>query len=304
MTSTRKISLTAGVLYLLTFVSIPTLFLYNAVRGANYIVGSGPDTSVYVGSVLEIIVALAGIGTAVALYPVVKRQNEGVALGFVAVRTLEAGAIFAGVFTLLAIVILAAGRSRRDGAGHRPDAGRPARLDVHPQPEPASGRERTAARLAALPVAPGAAGPPRAGLHRSGPARHLHHGHAVRRQRVRLRDVGALGAPDRGVGVLAGRLPRRQGVQGGRSATARLRARSIRRAGLTHRRPGASCGPRRDGRRAAGHADAALRPRPERRERPKTAEAGGDGNHPRPRPRPHPTQPTRRRTSCLPWDSP
>jgi hypothetical protein len=112
MDSTRKISLTAGLFYLLTFVSVPTLFLYNAVRGANYVVGSGPDTSVYVGSVLEIIVALAGIGTAVALFPVVKRQNEGVALGFVATRTLEAGAIFAGVFTLLAIVSL-----RQSGAG-------------------------------------------------------------------------------------------------------------------------------------------------------------------------------------------
>ena len=112
MTSTRKISLAAGLLYLLTFVSVPTLFLYSAVRGANYIVGSGPDTSVYIGSVLEIIVALAGIGTAVALYPVVKRQNEGVALGFVATRTLEAGAIFAGVFVLLAIVTL-----RQAGAG-------------------------------------------------------------------------------------------------------------------------------------------------------------------------------------------
>ncbi len=112
VTRPRRIALVAGVFYLLTFVSIPTLFLYNAVRGANYIVGSGPDTSVYVGSVLEIIVALAGIGTAVALYPVVKRQNEGVALGFVATRTLEAGAIFAGVFTLLAIVTL-----RQSGAG-------------------------------------------------------------------------------------------------------------------------------------------------------------------------------------------
>jgi hypothetical protein len=112
MTSTRKVSLVAGLLYLLTFVSIPTLFLYNAVRGANYIVGSGPDTSVFVGGVLEIIVALACIGTAVALFPVVKRQNEGVALGFVAVRTVEAGAIFAGVFTLLAVVTL-----RQAGAG-------------------------------------------------------------------------------------------------------------------------------------------------------------------------------------------
>ena len=112
MTSTRKISLTAGLLYLLTFVSVPILYLYGPVREVGYIVGPGPDTRVFVGAVLEIIVALAGIGTAVALYPVVKRQNEGVALGFVAVRTLEAGAIFAGVFTLLAVVTL-----RQVGAG-------------------------------------------------------------------------------------------------------------------------------------------------------------------------------------------
>ena len=112
MTSTRKISLTAGLLYLITFVSIPTLFLYTQVRGANYILGPGPDTRVYIGVILEMIVALAGIGTAVALYPVVKRQNEGVALGFVGTRTLEAAMIFVGAFSLLAVVTL-----RQAGAG-------------------------------------------------------------------------------------------------------------------------------------------------------------------------------------------
>ena len=117
MTSTRKISLTAGVFYLLTFVSIPILYLYGPVREAGYIVGPGPDTRVFVGAVLEMIVALAGIGTAVALYPVVKRQNEGVALGFVATRTLEAGAIFAGVVALMADRDVAAGRSRSRCAG-------------------------------------------------------------------------------------------------------------------------------------------------------------------------------------------
>ena len=58
----------------------------------------------FIGVILEMIVALAGIGTAVALYPVVKRQNEGVALGFVGARTLEAATIFAGVVTLMAVV--------------------------------------------------------------------------------------------------------------------------------------------------------------------------------------------------------
>jgi hypothetical protein len=106
MDSLRKTALVAGVLYLLTFVSIPTLALYGAVHEPNYILGSGPDTALILGGVLEIIVALACIGTAVALYPVVKRQNEGVALGFVGARVLEAATIFAGVVSLLTIVTL------------------------------------------------------------------------------------------------------------------------------------------------------------------------------------------------------
>src|SRR5437588_9291289 len=95
MDSLRKTALVAGVLYLLTFVSIPTLALYGPVHDPNYIVGSGPDTGVILGGILEMIVALASIGTAVALYPVLKRQNEGVALGFVGSRVLEAGTIYA-----------------------------------------------------------------------------------------------------------------------------------------------------------------------------------------------------------------
>ena len=112
MTSLRKTSLTAGVLYLITFVSIPTLSLYSPVKEFNYIVGSGADTQVLVSGLLEIIVALAGIGTAVTLYPVLKRQNQGVALGLVSIRTLEAATIFAGVVSLLSIVTL-----RQAGAG-------------------------------------------------------------------------------------------------------------------------------------------------------------------------------------------
>ena len=106
MTSLRKTSLTAGILYLITFVSIPTLALYASALAPGYVAGPGPDTPVLIGGVLEIIVALAGIGTALALYPVLRRQNEGVALGFVAARTLEGATIFAGVVALLAVVTL------------------------------------------------------------------------------------------------------------------------------------------------------------------------------------------------------
>lgn len=110
--SHRKYSMAAGVFYILTFVSIPTLSLYMSVHSPNYILGPGPDTPVFIGGLLELIVALTGIGTAVALYPVLKRQNQGLALGLVACRTLEASTIFAGVAFLLSVVTL-----RQTGAG-------------------------------------------------------------------------------------------------------------------------------------------------------------------------------------------
>ncbi|MCW5863650.1 MAG: DUF4386 domain-containing protein [Anaerolineae bacterium] len=110
--SSRKFALAGGIFYLLTFVSIPTAVLYKAVRDPNYIAGPGPDNGIIFGGILEIIVALACIGTAVALYPVVRRQSEAYALGFVGARILEAGTIFAGVVSLMTMVSL-----RQSGAG-------------------------------------------------------------------------------------------------------------------------------------------------------------------------------------------
>lgn len=117
MVSSRRVSLVAGLLYLLTFVSIPTLALYGPVHDPSYIVGSGPDTAIIVGGLSEIIVAVAGIGTAVVLFPVLRRQNESAALGLVASRVLEASTMFVGVAFLLAIVTL-----RQAGAGAGADA--------------------------------------------------------------------------------------------------------------------------------------------------------------------------------------
>jgi hypothetical protein len=100
------------VFYLITFASIPTFILYSAVKSAHYIVSSGPDTSTGIGGILEMIVGLAGIGTALALYPVLRRQGHSRALGFVASRTVECTCIFAGVAIMLSLVTL-----RQSGAG-------------------------------------------------------------------------------------------------------------------------------------------------------------------------------------------
>ncbi len=99
MSSTRKTALVAGVFYLITFVSIPTLALYGPVKNhQDWILGSGGHTAVLVGGFLEVIVALAGIGTAVHAVPGDQEPERGrLALGFVAARVLEAGMIFTGV---------------------------------------------------------------------------------------------------------------------------------------------------------------------------------------------------------------
>ena len=112
MTPLRKYSLAAGIFYLLTFVSIPTLAIYRSVRAPGFVTGPGPDTPVIIGVVLEMIVALTGIGTAVALYPVVRRQGQARAVGLVASRTLEAATIYVGIVSLMSIVSL-----RQAGAG-------------------------------------------------------------------------------------------------------------------------------------------------------------------------------------------
>jgi len=110
--SHRSISRTAGIFYVLTFVSIPSIGLYSGVKSADYMVGSGSDNAAVTGAILEIIVGLAGIATAATLFPILKKQNESAALGLVAARILESATIFVGVAFIMAIIAL-----RDSGAG-------------------------------------------------------------------------------------------------------------------------------------------------------------------------------------------
>jgi hypothetical protein len=109
----RRTSRAAGILYLITFVSIPTLAVYQGVHHqADFILGAGSDTGVLWAALSEVIVAIAGIGTAVVLFPVAKRQSETAALGFVTSRVVEGCLILVGVVSVLSIVSL-----RHDVAG-------------------------------------------------------------------------------------------------------------------------------------------------------------------------------------------
>ena len=109
MTSTRRTAIVAGVFYLLTEVTaIGGMLLYGSILGTPEFVisASVDDTGVLAGAFLEVLLAIAVVGTAVTLYPVVKRQHEGMALGHVAGRLIEATIIAVGAISLLAVVTM------------------------------------------------------------------------------------------------------------------------------------------------------------------------------------------------------
>lgn len=110
----RRIALIAGIWFVVTFVSaIGALVLYGSVLdNTDYIVGAGADTRVRLGALFEVILVIANIATAVVLYPILKRQHEGIAIGYVASRVVEGTVIAVGLISLLSVVTL-----RQDAAG-------------------------------------------------------------------------------------------------------------------------------------------------------------------------------------------
>lgn len=106
---TRKYAFATGLFYLITFAaSIPPViyFLAPLLDDPNYIVSAGADTRVVIGCLLDVVNALACVGSAVAFYPVARRLHESLALGFVTTRLIEATTIMIGVISLLAVVTL------------------------------------------------------------------------------------------------------------------------------------------------------------------------------------------------------
>jgi len=111
----QTIARVTGVLFLITFfTAIPAYFFYVPVLDdPRYIVGAaGADTSVSFGAFLELLLIIANIGTAVVLFPILRRQNEVLALGCVTARIVECVFIALGILSLLTLVTL-----RQEAAG-------------------------------------------------------------------------------------------------------------------------------------------------------------------------------------------
>jgi hypothetical protein len=108
MDSARRTAFFGGLFYLITFASsIPAVFLLRPViNDSHYIISAGADTRVVWGTVLDLVNALTAVGSAVALFPMMKRQSESLALGFVTTRMFEAAVVAIGVVSLLTVVSL------------------------------------------------------------------------------------------------------------------------------------------------------------------------------------------------------
>jgi hypothetical protein len=105
----RSTAFVVGLLFIITFVtSIPAaLVLYTPVLNhTDYILGAGADNRIALGALLEMILIVANIGSAVVLFPILRRQNEALSLGYVTARILESTFIAIGLLSLLAIVTL------------------------------------------------------------------------------------------------------------------------------------------------------------------------------------------------------
>ena len=108
MTYSRKSALAVGVLFILTFItSIGAVFAYGpALSDPNYITSAGADGRVFLGAFLELLLIITNIACATVLFPILKRQNEALALSYVAARIVECTFILVGLLSVLTIASL------------------------------------------------------------------------------------------------------------------------------------------------------------------------------------------------------
>ena len=119
---TRRAATIVGWLFVLTYVTsiAAKIGFYPPLFDGNYITGPGQDTRVLWGAFSEAILIIANIGTATAIYTVIKKRHPNLALSFVAARVMESVFIAVGILAVLTVVTL---RQDYAAAGEQSAAG-------------------------------------------------------------------------------------------------------------------------------------------------------------------------------------
>ncbi len=104
----RRTARIAGWLMASTFVTaIGAVALYDPVlNDTGYILGAGDDTRITLGALLEFFLMIGNVGTAVVMFPILKRYSETLSLSYVASRTIESTIIGVGALSVLSVVTL------------------------------------------------------------------------------------------------------------------------------------------------------------------------------------------------------
>ena len=109
MTPDRRTAILAGILYLVgTLAGLIGIGLEDPILSAqDYLVGiHGSATSLYIGGLLELGMGVALIILALVLYPIIKRYDPRMALGYFGARLIEAVIYIIGVISLFSLVTL------------------------------------------------------------------------------------------------------------------------------------------------------------------------------------------------------
>lgn len=119
---TQRTARIFGWLFIATFITSigARLFFVNGLGASwedmRFIPGAGNNTSLYLGAILEFLLIVTNVGTAIVLYPIVKRQSEGLAMGYVAARIIESVFILVGLISIVSIVTVSNSLAGATGA--------------------------------------------------------------------------------------------------------------------------------------------------------------------------------------------
>src|SRR5215831_7181553 len=119
MDTHRSAAVLAGIFFVVAAAAaVVGLALYQPVLGnPGYIVGrTNADAQILLGAFFEVLVVISVVGTAITLFPIVKKQNESAALGYVAGRTVEGVVIAVGIISLITIVTMRSSYAGAAGA--------------------------------------------------------------------------------------------------------------------------------------------------------------------------------------------
>lgn len=108
MNSYRTNARTAGILFIIAIVAPIASFPFTQyINDADYLVTVAHNSSMVIaGGLLEMVMAIAVVGIAVCLYPVLKKYNESLALGAVSFRLIEGILGMVAIVSLLSLVSL------------------------------------------------------------------------------------------------------------------------------------------------------------------------------------------------------